>query len=288
MDKNVATIFKLVCLILLGFFLWSCGEKAETPEPQKVVRKKIAVQQAAPAKPAAPVPAKPAPAPQKEAAKKPEPPTTSQKEVPAVAEVKKPPEQKPVIAKAPAQEEAATIPVTPASSPASQEDRTKPETVSGEKTRPPVTGKAEETTIEKAKVLAAASLETVEDIKEEEVQERINPFAPLFKDKAAPKPQQQQKTTERRIPLTPLEKIDLSQLKLVAIIRAESGNRALVEEASGKGYVVTRGTYIGIRSGRIIDILRDRLVIEEEIEDAFGKVIVSTRELTLQKPPGEF
>ena len=279
MDKNVATIFKLVCLIFLGFFLWSCGEKAETPEPQKVARKKIAVQQPAPAKPAAP----------KEAAKKPEPPPTPQKEVPKPAEVEKSPEQKPVIAaKAPVPEKAATVPITPAPTPALQEDRAKPETVSDEKTRPPVTEKAEETTMEKAQIIVAASMDTVEGVKEEEIQERVNPFAPLFKDEEAPMPQQQKKKAERRIPLTPLEKIDLSQLKLVAVIRAESGNRALVEEASGKGYVVTRGTYIGIRSGRIIDILKDRLVIEEELEDAFGKVIVSTRELTLQKPPGEF
>ena len=68
MEKNVAIVFKLVCLLCLGCFFWSCGEKAETPEPQKVVRKQIAVQQPAPAKPA---PAKPIPAAPKEAAKKP-------------------------------------------------------------------------------------------------------------------------------------------------------------------------------------------------------------------------
>ena len=42
----------------------------------------------------------------------------------------------------------------------------------------------------------------------------------------------------RRVPRTPLERIDLSQLKLVAIIVSKSGNTALLEDATGKGYVI--------------------------------------------------
>jgi type IV pilus assembly protein PilP len=77
-------------------------------------------------------------------------------------------------------------------------------------------------------------------------------------------------------------------LKLVGIVRSSSGERALVEEATGKGYIVTKGTYIGINSGRIIEITEDGIVIEEEIEDALGKVTTNKTELKLQKPPGEF
>ena len=85
-----------------------------------------------------------------------------------------------------------------------------------------------------------------------------------------------------------MEKIALSQLKLSAIIRAPSGNRALVVDATGKGYVVEKGTYIGLNSGRVIQIDKDRIVVEEDIEDIMGELKVQNRELKLQKPAGEF
>ena len=79
----------------------------------------------------------------------------------------------------------------------------------------------------------------------------------------------------------------MSQLKLVGVIRAVSGDKALVEEASGKGYIVKKGTFIGNRSGKIINVLSDRIIVAEEVEDVFGKVSVQERPLIIQKPRGE-
>jgi len=114
---------------------------------------------------------------------------------------------------------------------------------------------------------------------------KIDPFDPLIKDKVSGfgntgsgKPQR---------PLTPLEKIDLSQLKLVGVIRAGSGNKAMVEDATGKGYIVTKGTRIGVHSGEVSKIERDRLHVQEMSEDIFGRPKESQKELKLQKPPGE-
>jgi len=111
---------------------------------------------------------------------------------------------------------------------------------------------------------------------------KIDPFEPLFKDTPVFK-----KKKKKRIPRTPLEKLSLGQLKLVAIIRAPSGNKALVEESSGKGYVIKKGTYIGLNSGKIIKIEKDNIIIEEEIQDIQGNIEVRQRELKLQKPSGE-
>ena len=111
---------------------------------------------------------------------------------------------------------------------------------------------------------------------------KIDPFEPLFKDKPVFK-----KTKKKRIPRTPLEKLSLSQLKLVAIIRAPSGNKALVEESSGKGYVIKKGTYIGLNSGKIVKIEKDNIIIEEEIQNIQGNIEVRQIELKLQKPSGE-
>jgi len=120
---------------------------------------------------------------------------------------------------------------------------------------------------------------------------RVDPFEPLFKEEPAGKATASaipaSKIKKPRPPLTPLEKVDLSQLALKAVLRTPRGNKALVEESSGKGYIIKKGTYIGTRSGTVVSILKDRVIIEEEFEDALGKVTIQEKELKLQKPLGE-
>jgi type IV pilus assembly protein PilP len=116
---------------------------------------------------------------------------------------------------------------------------------------------------------------------------KINPFAPLFEKEHVVAAAKQTKKRRRRGHLTPLEKVDLSQLTLLGTIMASSGNRAMVADSSGKGYVVTAGTYIGMSSGRVVSILKDRIVVEEEVENILGKISLRKRELKLQKPLGE-
>ncbi|MFH0997774.1 MAG: pilus assembly protein PilP [Pseudomonadota bacterium] len=118
---------------------------------------------------------------------------------------------------------------------------------------------------------------------------KIDPFVPLLKDDPLPlKALPDSKTKrEKREPETPLERVDLSQLKLTAIIRTPSGFKAMVEETTGKGYIVTVGTYVGTHSGKVTSILKDRMIVEEEVEDALGNVVNRNSELKFQKPPGE-
>jgi len=114
---------------------------------------------------------------------------------------------------------------------------------------------------------------------------KFDPFMPLYKDEPVAKAKKKKK--KRRLPLTPLEKVDLSQLKLVGIIRAPSGDKALVQESSGKGYIVKKGTYIGIHAGRVINVLKNKIIVEEEIETALGTYKLHERELKIHKPAGE-
>ncbi|RJQ51259.1 MAG: hypothetical protein C4530_20320 [Desulfobacteraceae bacterium] len=114
---------------------------------------------------------------------------------------------------------------------------------------------------------------------------KIDPFAPLIREKNEVSVEKREKN--KRIPQTPLEKMDLSQVKLTAIIVAPNGNKALVEEAGGKGYIVSKGTYIGLHSGVVTEISKNCVTVEEELEDIFGKIKRESKELTLQKQPGE-
>jgi len=112
---------------------------------------------------------------------------------------------------------------------------------------------------------------------------RIDPFEPFLR-----KPEPEVATGEasklkRRIPRTPLEKIDLSQLRLTALLRTTTKTNALVQESSGKGYVINEGTYIGNKGGQVSKILKDRMMVEEKYLDVFGKISVREREMKLQQ-----
>ncbi len=114
--------------------------------------------------------------------------------------------------------------------------------------------------------------------------ETYNPFAPLFR-KEEGRTQQGGVASDRerkRAFITPLERIGLGQVTLKGIIRAQSGNRAIVADADGKGYVLKKGTYIGLHSGRVEKITGDRVIIEEIID---GRESIA--ELKLQKSAGE-
>lgn len=116
---------------------------------------------------------------------------------------------------------------------------------------------------------------------------KIDPFVPLLKDDPVKDISNAKPKKEKREPTTPLERVDLSQLKLTAIVRTPSGFKAMVEETTGKGYIVTVGTYVGTHSGRVTNILKDRIVVEEEVEDALGNVSNRNSELKFQKPSGD-
>lgn len=70
--------------------------------------------------------------------------------------------------------------------------------------------------------------------------------------------------------LTPLQKMPLSEIQagLKAIIWGQLGNKALVEDATGKGYVVQEGTYVGQHDGIVKKIYQDRIIVEEYRRDA--------------------
>jgi type IV pilus assembly protein PilP len=88
-------------------------------------------------------------------------------------------------------------------------------------------------------------------------------------------------------PLTPLQKYDISQLKLVAIISTHDGNIALVEDSLGKGYFLKKGTLIGKSNGKVTKIFKDKVVIEEDYQDIYGQTKAQEISLFLHRPEEE-
>jgi Tfp pilus assembly protein PilP len=112
---------------------------------------------------------------------------------------------------------------------------------------------------------------------------RIDPFEPFLRQAEPDVPAEGQEKLNRRTPRTQLEKIDLSQLRLTAVLLSPAKTTAMVQESSGKGYVVYEGNYVGNKGGQVSKILKDRIIVEEKYLDIFGKVSVRERELKLQQ-----
>ena len=70
--------------------------------------------------------------------------------------------------------------------------------------------------------------------------------------------------------LSPLERFELGQLKLVGIVWDIKESRAMVEDGLGLGYIVKVGTPIGPNEGKVKAIKPREIVIEETYTDFFG------------------
>ena len=87
--------------------------------------------------------------------------------------------------------------------------------------------------------------------------------------------------------MTPLEKIGLNQIRLVAVIIMKNRQIAMVEEANGKGYEVGVGTYIGKNQGKVSEIKDSSIVIKELVKDYKGKLKERVQEIKLNKIENE-
>ncbi len=110
---------------------------------------------------------------------------------------------------------------------------------------------------------------------------KIDPFEPLFRQKAMSVESEDTPIIDDRPDKGPLELINTSQLKLSGIIFATGRNLALVQEASSKGHVIKKGTRIGTKGGKVTEILNDKVIIGEKWKDHKGNVYVQTSELKL-------
>jgi len=109
-----------------------------------------------------------------------------------------------------------------------------------------------------------------------------DPFKPFILASAAT----EETPVAVRPQLTPLQKMPLSEIQagLKAIIWGQLGNKALVEDATGKGYVVQEGTYVGQHDGIVKKIYQDRIIVEEYRRDpAKGQLELSEVVLKLKK-----
>ncbi len=88
--------------------------------------------------------------------------------------------------------------------------------------------------------------------------------------------------------LTPLQRVPLDKVRVTGIAGSPEKRVAMVEDGAGKGYIVYLGTLIGDNGGRVIQILPDRVIVEEKAgEGTKGKEKSHRVALKLHKEEGE-
>ena len=110
-----------------------------------------------------------------------------------------------------------------------------------------------------------------------------DPFKPFIEQELSPK----KKTESRTLPISPLQREGINNFRLVGVSGDDHHRIAIVQDVKGKAYPIFLGTYIGQNGGRVVEILPDRIIIEEKtkVEDKQAK----TNRLTmkLRKDEGE-
>lgn len=109
---------------------------------------------------------------------------------------------------------------------------------------------------------------------------KIDPFRPLVREaKRESKP--------RPGGLTALERLGLDQMKLVGIGGHEKARLAVITDTKGKSYILFPGSHVGPHKGRVMEILQDKIVIEEPVSGEGGKKRFRRVPLLLHKEESE-
>jgi Tfp pilus assembly protein PilP len=84
----------------------------------------------------------------------------------------------------------------------------------------------------------------------------------------------------------PLEKFDLGQLDLVAVVWRTDNAKALVMDPSGQSYIVGNGTRIGKNEGQVISIGDNAMVVKETYVDHLGNKSTKDIEMRIRRSQG--
>jgi type IV pilus assembly protein PilP len=90
---------------------------------------------------------------------------------------------------------------------------------------------------------------------------KTDPFRPFVEEE----PAVQKKNVEKKevISIFPLQRLDVDKFRIVGIAGDPSHRIAIAEDAAKKYYPLFIGTHIGLHKGKVMEILPDRVIVEE-------------------------
>jgi type IV pilus assembly protein PilP len=115
-----------------------------------------------------------------------------------------------------------------------------------------------------------------------------DPFKPFMETDPALKTKKEEdlrkKTPAQSGFISPLQRLDIGQFRLVGIAGDENRRTAIVADGTTKKfYPLFVGTYIGLNGGRVAAILPDRVIVEEKAEKQAKKAKIRRMTVMLRK-----
>ena len=147
-----------------------------------------------------------------------------------------------------------TAPVKSPQQPKAEEKKPEPEPITPE---------------ERLKQMVAAK-EEAEPVRSADL---LDPFLPI--EAALPKQPAATGTEKPEELKTPLERVELSELKLVAIVVADGMKKAMVQDNAGTGFIIEVGTPMGRKGGTVAEIKPNEVIVNEEM--LVGRGVSKTR-----------
>ena len=71
--------------------------------------------------------------------------------------------------------------------------------------------------------------------------------------------------------LPPLQRVNLTDMNLIAIIWGAYGYTAMVQTPDGNGYTVRKGTRVGPNSGVVSAVTEKGIIVQERFTDVYGR-----------------
>ena len=110
---------------------------------------------------------------------------------------------------------------------------------------------------------------------------RPDPFEPFIRPQVATTAEPDEIIEENK-KLSGMQLFEPGQLTLVAVMTALGDKLAMVEDVTGKGYIIKEGILIG-RRGVVSRITDDQVIITEKAQTRAGKEIITTVVMRLNK-----
>ncbi|MEJ2136332.1 MAG: pilus assembly protein PilP [Desulfofustis sp.] len=117
---------------------------------------------------------------------------------------------------------------------------------------------------------------------EYQVDDRPDPFAPFVTGPAQTNPVTPDEIIEENEVLTGMQLFEPGQLTLVALMLTGGNAVAMVQDFTGRGYLIEEGMKIG-RRGVITRITEDKVLIEETSRTRSGKVLKNEIAMVLKR-----
>jgi type IV pilus assembly protein PilP len=104
-----------------------------------------------------------------------------------------------------------------------------------------------------------------------------DPFLPFIMVEMLEKKKFEKKEKEAVFSIFPLQRAETDQYRVVGIAGDKDYRVAIAEDATKKFYPLLKGTRIGLHNGKVIEILGDRVIVDEYENKKVKKVILKLR-----------